>query len=141
MYLHSRWFSQCLILCVLLVQVPAVNALERVMDGFFAYCTSNLDATGDCVNQEDGRSMDCIIVPGQIIECQSPQAVTFECVWISSVTANQAQFWCDPSAEAALYGAVNSREFTPRFNKQFSPQPPAGMGVPGAGSNVFEQEF
>jgi len=27
-----------------------------------------------------------------------------ECVWISGITANQAQFWCDPEDEARMYG-------------------------------------
>jgi hypothetical protein len=75
------------------------------LDGFFMYCTSNLDGTGSCTNEEDNRPFSCLIVPGQIISCPSESATTaVECVWISGITANQAQFWCDPEDEAKMYG-------------------------------------
>ncbi len=76
------------------------------MDGFFAYCISNLDTTGECTNEEDGRKFSCLIVPGQIISCPTNTSRSMECVWISGVTANQAQFWCDRDDESALYGSV-----------------------------------
>lgn len=77
----------------------------KSMDGFFAYCVSNLDTTGECTNEEDGRSFSCLIVPGQIIACPTNNSVSMECVWISNVTANQAQFWCDRDDEAAMYNS------------------------------------
>jgi hypothetical protein len=90
---------------VALLQNPA---FARTMDGFFAYCTSNNGGTGECINEEDGRKMTCMIVPGQIITCPAVSS-SFECVWISGITANQAQFWCDPEDEAALYGAATDQ--------------------------------
>jgi hypothetical protein len=87
----------------LIVLMPSAKAVTR--DGFFAYCTSNLDGTGECVNEEDELTISCLIVPGQIISCPTSTQRTMECVWISSITANQAQFWCDPEDEALLYGA------------------------------------
>lgn len=87
---------------VILSQGPS---MARVMDGFIANCTSNHDGTGECVNEEDGRAITCMIVPGQIISCPSASR-SLECVWISSITADLAQFWCDPEDEAALYGAA-----------------------------------
>lgn len=79
----------------------------RSMDGFFAYCTSNHDRTGECVNEEDGLKLSCLIVPGQIISCPV-LSKSVECIWISSISANQAQFWCDPTDEAVIYGAIFS---------------------------------
>lgn len=79
----------------------------RSIDGFIAYCTSNHDNTGECVNEEDGLKLSCLIVPGQIISCPV-LSKSVECVWISSITANQAQFWCDPTDEAEIYGAIFS---------------------------------
>jgi hypothetical protein len=83
-----------------------IAAKAKSMDGFFAYCISNLDTTGECTNEEDGRKFSCLIVPGQIISCPTNTSRSMECVWISGVTANQAQFWCDRDDEAALYGSV-----------------------------------
>jgi hypothetical protein len=74
------------------------------------YCTSNLDGTGSCTNEEDNRPFSCLIVPGQIISCPSESTTTaVECVWISGITANQAQFWCDPEDEAKMYGAKSKQ--------------------------------
>lgn len=121
---------------VLSLAMPA-GLSAKVMDGFFAYCTSNLDGTGDCVNQEDGRAMDCIIVPGQIIQCNAAASKSFQCVWVSGVTANQAQFWCDPSAEATFYSAISDTELNPSAPSG----PPAVLNNSGAGVEVFDQEF
>jgi hypothetical protein len=78
------------------------------MDGFFMYCTSNLDGTGSCTNEEDGRAFACMIVPGQIITCPAKQMATVDCVWISGITENQAQFWCNPENERAIYNNDNT---------------------------------
>lgn len=115
--------------------------LARVSDGFFAYCTSNRDGTGDCVNQEDGKTMECIIVPGQIIECEVSAVASFQCVWVSSVASNQAQFWCDPAAELVLYGSLNVNEFSPRADQDLSPVVPLPPASPGAGANVLDKVF
>ena len=97
-----------LALAILIGMIGAEHKVKaRTIDGFLMYCTSNLDATGACINQEDQREFSCLIVPGQIISCPSTRAQAVECVWVSDVTANQAQFWCDRSKEAALYEGVN----------------------------------
>lgn len=94
------------------------------MDGFFAYCTSNLDGTGSCVNEEDGKAFTCIVVPGQIISCPAKKnRVAIECVWISNIYANQAQFWCDKEAEEAMYSQAeqleeNNIQQTPRKSNE-----------------------
>ena len=80
--------------------ISPVNANQG--DGFNAYCTSNMDGTGACFNDETSKKMSCLIVPGQIIDCKTRKGKTFQCVWTSNITANQAQFWCDPSAESIL---------------------------------------
>jgi hypothetical protein len=84
-----------------------VRAGGSLPDGFFMYCTSNFDGTGSCVNQEDMRTFTCLIVPGQIITCPAKTVSTVDCVWISGVTASQAQFWCDPQDEISMYGEVS----------------------------------
>lgn len=113
----------------------------RDMDGFFAYCTSNHDNTGECINEEDGLKLSCLIVPGQIISCPVPSG-SAECVWISSITANQAQFWCGPSDEAIIYGSIFSKsnpdqpqeDFTKDLVDPDADQKPALI-------NVFENSF
>lgn len=80
------------------------HAYGRDRDGFFAYCTSNMDGTGVCVNEEDSSNFICLIVPGQIISCPASNSKSVECIWISNAVAFQAQFWCDPEDEAAIYG-------------------------------------
>jgi hypothetical protein len=92
------------------------TSIAGTLDGFFMYCTSNLDGTGSCTNEEDNRPFSCLIVPGQIISCPSESKTgAVECVWISGITANQAQFWCDPEDEARMYGTK------PKQTQQQSP--------------------
>ena len=94
------------------------------MDGFFAYCTSNLDGTGSCINEEDKREFTCVIVPGAIISCPAHQSNrTVDCVWTSDVYANQAQFWCDKESEEAMYTSTAIDE--PPTVKPSTPTQPA----------------
>lgn len=113
----------------------------RTMDGFIAYCTSNHDNTGECVNEEDGLKLSCLIVPGQIISCPTPSG-SAECVWISSITTNQAQFWCDPSDEAVIYGSMfdESRPEQPQ-DKIPDYAPDLDVNQDPALINVFENSF
>jgi len=95
----------------------AVNA-QPVYDGFNVYCTSNLDSTGVCVNMETNRSLKCIIIPGQVIDCRSRSGKSFQCVLYSQYTANQAEFFCDPAVDRMLgqeSGAEGSEAFFDAF--------------------------
>lgn len=84
------------------------TAEAGTMNGFFMYCTSNFDGTGACINEEDSRAFTCMIVPGQIITCPAKRLATVDCVWISSVSENQAQFWCETEDELAIYNDPSS---------------------------------
>ena len=107
----GKFFSQAVLflnhayLYFVVAAIPLwpARGISHEVDGFFTYCTSNSDGTGSCTNEEDGRVFTCIIVPGQIVSCQTTTSKAVNCVWISGVTANQAQFWCDADAEAAMY--------------------------------------
>jgi hypothetical protein len=118
----------------------------KAMDGFFMYCTSNLDSTGQCVNEEDNRSFSCLIVPGQIITCPTPKtSLSIECVWTSGITANQAQFWCDPEDERAVYGIEESTAAQKRPNKGLQQSSPASADdndyKPEGNNNLFKYSF
>ncbi len=124
-----------------LSQLPAAS---KSMDGFFAYCTSNLDTTGECVNEEDGRKISCLIVPGQIISCPTSASRSMECVWISGITASQAQFWCDREDEAALYGAALDSPLPETFDNETLDELNSGdrPGLnPSANDSIFENSF
>ncbi len=114
--------------------------LAKSMDGFIAFCTSNHDSTGECVNQEDGRKIQCLIVPGQIISCPA-HSKSVECIWISSITANQAQFWCDPDGEAALYEGVLSDSMLDVLSPSPQSIPDSGFDWNPAWNNIFEGGF
>lgn len=75
---------------------------QPVYDGFNVYCTSNLDGTGVCTNMETSRNLQCIIIPGQVIDCKSRSGKSFQCVLFSQYTPNQAEFFCDPSVDRML---------------------------------------
>jgi len=141
-WLHTKHLSR---LAANLLGIPLMLshhwASAKIMDGFFAYCTSNLDGTGICVNEEDGREISCLIVPGQIISCPTQLSRSVECVWISGITANQAQFWCNADAEAAMYGnASNSNPTNDLENKYPQTLDDNELQDPAPGS-IFEKSF
>lgn len=103
-----------LLICLLALVHPGLAVAERVIDGFNVYCTSNMDGTGFCTNMETNGSLDCIIIPGQVIDCKSASGRSFQCVIYSQITPNQAEFFCDPSAERLLLqdGDLNNETFS-----------------------------
>lgn len=94
-------------------QVVPVKATS--IDGFVASCTGNLDGTGECVNAETGKKYACLIIPGQVIDCKSRSGRSFQCVWISGVQANYAEFWCDPQVDAMLRNELSSKQLNQPF--------------------------
>lgn len=90
------------------------GAVDAV-DGFVAACTGNLDGTGQCVNQETGSRYTCLIIPGQVIDCKSRSSRAFQCVWISGVQANYAEFWCDPEVDALLRNELSATQLDQPF--------------------------
>ena len=88
-----------------------VGSAFAAPDGFTAYCTGNLDGTGDCFNQETHQRYTCLVIPGQVIDCKSKAGTPFQCVWISGVQSNQAEFWCDPSVDAMLANEISANTF------------------------------
>jgi hypothetical protein len=118
----------------------------RQMDGFFMYCISNNDGTGFCTNEEDQRNFACLIVPGQIITCPMNTSQSVECVWISGVSANQAQFWCDPEDEAAMYGSIGQSLDQPvledsQINADELKSSPQQPSEPALEPNIFQGAF
>jgi hypothetical protein len=111
----------------------------KVMDGFFMFCTSNLDGTGACINQEDGREFSCLIVPGQIISCPAANSRSVECVWISGISANSAQFWCDPDKETAMY-ADSAFENLPNVIRESAPSK-QNIGPSPVNQNEFDSDI
>ena len=116
-------------------------ASAKIMDGFFAYCTSNHDGTGVCVNEEDGREISCLIVPGQIISCPTQSSRSVECVWISGITANQAQFWCNADAEAAMYANASNSNLTNDLENKYPKTLDDNELQDPAPGNIFEKSF
>jgi hypothetical protein len=109
-------------------QPPVAHLVAQAdsVDGFVTSCTGNLDGTGQCVNQETGQRFVCVIIPGQVIDCKSPKAKQFQCVWISGTQANYAEFWCDAQVDALLRNEISSLRLQPSLNSPLGPGPSSG---------------
>lgn len=105
---------------------PLLIGQADVVDGFVASCTGNYDGTGICVNTETRQRFACTIIPGQVIDCKLPSERSFQCVWISGVQANYAEFWCDPQVDAMMRSEISSRQFDTPVNAS-----PVGPGPTG----------
>ena len=68
-------------------------------DAFTVYCTGNHDATGSCLkisNSDKPEEFECIMVPGNIIDCKNNSDTNIECILIAATSA-QAEFSCSES--------------------------------------------
>lgn len=102
-------------------------AQADVVDGFVAACTGNLDGTGQCINQETSQRFTCVVIPGQVIDCKSPKAKAFQCVWVSGVQANYAEFWCDPQVDSLLRNEISSQRLQPSLSSPLGTGPSSGV--------------
>ena len=75
----------------------ALNQISAQPDETFTvYCTGNHDTTGSCLKTSDSKKdeeFNCIMVPGNIIDCKSNSDTNIECILITATSA-QAEFSC-----------------------------------------------
>lgn len=76
--------------------------------GFNVFCTSNLDGTGVCSDPLSGRSLNCIVIPGQVIDCKNNLGYNLQCVLIGQYAQNQSEFFCNEQLSSAPSSNVNS---------------------------------
>ena len=71
-------------------------------DGSFTvFCTGNHDSTGSCLEvggAEETKELECIMVPGNIIDCKNETNEQIDCILIAATSA-QAEFSCRKNAE------------------------------------------
>ena len=144
-----------------------MKAEGATVDGFLAYCTSNNDWTGICTNTENQISYGCLIEAGSIINCKSKKQTPFQCIWVSDVRANAAEFWCnkevdqmlsdefannqtdailpDTISEKALPTTINSTEFGSQVVDESpapapAPSPETQAEFAASESDIFSEE-
>lgn len=88
-----------------------------ISGGFNIYCTSNKDSTGSCVNLKSQKLLDCLIIPGQVIDCKGSSGKKFQCVLYSQVTETQAEFFCN---QDSLLTVPNENLDSDAFSSVFS---------------------
>ena len=119
------WLPPQAVLAVALTGAGSVLSvlpgMAATVDGFVASCTGNNDGTGQCVNLETTQRFSCLIIPGQVIDCKSRAGRSFQCVWISGVQANQADFWCDPQVDALLRDEISANQLPEQFQPVITP--------------------
>lgn len=85
--LNSVFFS----FVVLISQVSYAQPSES---GFNVFCVSNRDNTGTCTNLVSSDTYNCIIIPGQLINCVTKDKFNFQCVFVAQYTTLQSDFFC-----------------------------------------------
>ena len=82
---------------------------QSAEDSFTVFCTGNQDSTGVCFdgsNPEDQKKLNCIMVPGNIIDCKNEAKEKVECILIAATSA-QAEFSCIKNNEFSIdYGST-----------------------------------
>ena len=70
-------------------------------DSFTVFCTGNHDSTGSCLEvskTEEHKELNCIMVPGNIIDCKNDAKERIECILMAATSA-QAEFSCSKNTE------------------------------------------
>lgn len=70
---------------------------------FNIFCTSNKDGTGSCSDLASGQSLNCIIIPGNVIDCKNSLGNSLQCVLINQYNSKQSEFSCNgPSSFSSI---------------------------------------
>ena len=88
----------------ILLMLPFNQMSARPDETFTVYCTGNHDTTGSCLkisDSEEAEKFECIMVPGNIIDCKSNSDTNIECILIAATSA-QAEFSCSESMTKSL---------------------------------------
>ena len=73
-------------------------------DSFTVFCTGNQDSTGSCFEgsiPDEQKKLDCIMVPGNIIDCKNEAKEKVECILIAATSA-QAEFSCNKNNDVSI---------------------------------------
>lgn len=76
------------------VLTSQVSYAQPSDSGFNVFCVSNRDNTGTCTNLVSSDSYNCIIIPGQVINCVTKDNFNFQCVFVAQYTNFQSDFFC-----------------------------------------------
>ena len=105
-----------LVTAIIAVTLPigSIRASNNENDGFLAECTGDgAGGTGICTNVENHQKYKCMIIPGQIIDCESQIDRSFQCVYVSSAIQGQSEFWCDSTVDLMLNNEFSNTDLTP----------------------------
>ena len=89
---------------ITLTQISQFAASQAADDSFTVFCTGNHDSTGSCLevsNSKEHKKLNCIMVPGNIIDCKNEADERIECILIAATSA-QAEFSCNKNTEGTF---------------------------------------
>ena len=81
---------------ILSLQAGQKTAAQMDDGSFTVFCTGNHDSTGTCLEvseAEETEELECIMVPGNIIDCKNETNEQIDCILIAATSA-QAEFSC-----------------------------------------------
>ena len=90
-------FKIIAVLSIILSLQAGQKTSAQMDDGSFTvFCTGNHDSTGSCLEvseTEETKQLECIMVPGNIIDCKNETNEQIDCILIAATSA-QAEFSC-----------------------------------------------
>ena len=94
----------------IILSLQAGQKMAAQMDdgSFTVFCTGNHDSTGSCLEvseAEETKQLECIMVPGNIIDCKNETNEQIDCILIAATSA-QAEFSCRKNTEQSIDNAA-----------------------------------
>lgn len=103
---------------------------------FTVFCTGNHDSTGSCIEPDESsgdKKLDCIMVPGNIIDCKNDTDDNIECILIAATSA-QAEFSCRKRS-------ANESEFEPAATIPVQNAPSEINNPENPFNDIYEENF
>lgn len=95
---------------ILALQAGQRTAAQMDDGSFTVYCTGNHDSTGSCLEvseAEETKQLECIMVPGNMIDCKNETNEQVDCILIAATSA-QAEFSCRKNMEQSIGSAATT---------------------------------
>ena len=130
---------QIVLFLLILIITPNLSRAEEGNDTqITVFCTNNKDGTGSCLTSLQ-ESVECILIPGSIVECTDKDKNELSCVSVHSTSAI-AEISCEnPKVESKRIDNVD----IPITSKEFNSESAANNKRDGSGrfENRSESEL
>ena len=77
-----------------------------------------MDGTGKCTREDNGSSINCLIIPGGVIACRDPKKHKYSCVQYGLIVSSQSEFFCEADNKNMISDDLFEQDSKPKNNSK-----------------------